>query len=64
LDVSCTSDQTQDVTSQDLFSKNPEVVPVDTTMSEATRTDRGILIAKLRKGQVLKLRAIAKKVVI
>jgi len=66
LSVSCTEEQTRDVTSQDLFSKDPDVVAVDwnpsTEDSSEHRTgEGGILIVKLRKGQELKLRAIAKK---
>jgi DNA-directed RNA polymerase II subunit RPB3 len=61
LNVSCNEEQTRDVTSQDLFSKDPEVVPVLSDDNSEQRTDAGILIVKLRKGQQLRLTAIAKK---
>jgi len=47
-----------DVTDKDFHSKDPEkVVPVSTLKN----ADQGILICKLRKGQEVKLTAIAKK---
>jgi len=64
LSVTCTDDQTRDVTTQDLFSPDPDIVPVDaaaSSSSEVNRSDSGILIVKLRKGQELKLKAVAKK---
>jgi len=61
LNVSCNEDQAKDVTSQHLFSSDPEVVPVLQATHTEERTDAGILIVKLRKGQQLKLTAIAKK---
>jgi DNA-directed RNA polymerase II subunit RPB3 len=63
LSVSCNEEGTRDITSQDLFSADGDIVPVDSSSSteELQRTDNGILICKLRKGQELKLRAIAKK---
>jgi len=64
LSVTCTTDQTKDVTSQDLFSQDTDVAPVDSTINKddpTQRTDQGILIVKLRKGQELRLKAIAKK---
>eukprot|EP00249_Psilotum_nudum_P016523 c25863_g1_i1 orf=638-1615(-) len=69
LHVKCTSDQTLDVTSHDLRTTGQsEVVPVDCAglnddapFSDDTLEQRGILIVKLRRGQELKLRAIARK---
>lgn len=67
LNVHCTSDDTQNITSQDLRRElNPEypdlesIQPVDE--GEGTGdSQRGILIVKMRKGQELKLRAKARK---
>jgi DNA-directed RNA polymerase II subunit RPB3 len=59
LSVTCTDDQTRDVTSQDLHSSDHDVVAVSNVQQQK---DNGILIVKLRKGQEVKLRAIAKKV--
>lgn len=53
------------MTSNDLISGDPDVVPVDQTAvtgGEEKSSDNGILIVKLRKGQELRLKAIAKKV--
>ncbi|XP_010275045.1 PREDICTED: DNA-directed RNA polymerases II, IV and V subunit 3-like [Nelumbo nucifera] len=66
LHVRCDTDQTLDVTSYDLRSSDPSVVPVDVAQhSESTGYDaseqRGIIIVKLRRGQELRLRAIARK---
>jgi len=67
LDVTCTG-KTMDVTTRDLRAiTDHEVVPVDSDMEDSTyqlqhKTDSsGILIAKLRKGQEIRLKAIAKK---
>lgn len=62
LRVKCMTDQTLDVTSKDLISSDPTVVPVDVADPSADSPDhRGIIIVKLRRGQELKLRAIARK---
>lgn len=63
LSVKCTDDVTREVTSNDLMSVDPDVVPVDhsTVVGGEKSADNGILIVKLRKGQELKLKAIAKK---
>lgn len=68
------SDQTLEVTSNDLRSTDPKVCPVDQARAyqqalgatdpydtAAAADQRGILIVKLRRGQELKLRAIARK---
>ncbi|ESW29765.1 hypothetical protein PHAVU_002G097400 [Phaseolus vulgaris] len=63
LRVKCMTDQTLDVSSKDLYSSDPSVVPVD--FSDPASTDssesRGVIIVKLRRGQELRLRAIARK---
>jgi DNA-directed RNA polymerase II subunit RPB3 len=57
LHVTCNEeDTTKDVTSRDLFSNDPRFAPI----FEGPK-DPGILIAKLRKGQALKVKCIAKK---
>ncbi|KAM7252098.1 hypothetical protein ACFE04_023981 [Oxalis oulophora] len=68
LRAKCLTEQTLDVTSKDLYSSDHTVVPVDfDTLAPLPPTDhdipnqRGIIIVKLRKGQELKLRAIARK---
>jgi DNA-directed RNA polymerase II subunit RPB3 len=65
LNVSC-NDIRRDVTTKDLLSTNPDVTPVDPVDhdGENIQTDlrTPVLIAKLGKGQEIKLRAIAQKV--
>ncbi|KAF3435453.1 hypothetical protein FNV43_RR22542 [Rhamnella rubrinervis] len=63
LRAKCHSDQTLDVTSKELISSDHTVVPVDfsdSTGYESTE-QKGIIIVKLRRGQELRLRAIARK---
>ncbi|KAF8404965.1 hypothetical protein HHK36_009860 [Tetracentron sinense] len=63
LRARCVTDQTLDVTSKDLISSDPSVVPVDLSDSSGydASEQRGIIIVKLRRGQELRLRAIARK---
>nr|VDC96046.1 unnamed protein product [Brassica rapa] len=63
LSAKCVTDQTLDVTSKDLYSADPTVTPVDFGDSSGADSSeqRGIIIVKLRRGQELKLRAIARK---
>lgn len=66
LHVKCDEDMTKLVTSADMVSSNPMVVPVTSRRGEDDEDYLGgdaddILIAKLRKGQEVKVRAYAKK---
>ncbi|GAB4835077.1 DNA-directed RNA polymerases II, IV and V subunit 3 [Ancistrocladus abbreviatus] len=61
LRARCIGDQTLDVTSKDLISSDHTVVPVDYSDSPGDTDNRGIIIVKLRRGQELRLRAIARK---
>ncbi|KAG2303137.1 hypothetical protein Bca52824_031788 [Brassica carinata] len=64
LSAKCLTDQTLDVTSRDLYSADATVTPVgfgvDSSVTDSGE-QRGIMIVKLRRGQELKLRAIARK---
>eukprot|EP00033_Pygsuia_biforma_P001593 GCRY01001794.1.p1 GENE.GCRY01001794.1~~GCRY01001794.1.p1 ORF type:complete len:303 (+),score=39.05 GCRY01001794.1:194-1102(+) len=59
LNILCTDDTTLNVTSRDLQSADAEISPVHGIGDE--ESEGGILIVKMRKGQELKLKAIAKK---
>jgi DNA-directed RNA polymerase II subunit RPB3 len=59
LSVECNQDEVLDVTSLDLHSDNLDVRPITGTVGD--EQDKGILITKLRQGQSIKLRCIAKK---
>lgn len=63
IKVTCTDDVTRDVTSFDLFSKDNDVKPVDfaSNISDDNSSQNGILIVKLKKGQEVMMKAIAKK---
>ncbi|CAI9104622.1 OLC1v1003328C1 [Oldenlandia corymbosa var. corymbosa] len=62
LRAKCIGDQTLDVTSRELISSDATVVPVDSADSGYDNLEnRGIIIVKLRRGQELRLRAIARK---
>ena len=68
LDVKCDTDETKAVTTADLKSSNSKVVPITSRpRDESDRdydehdNDNEILIAKLRQGQEIKMRAYAKK---
>lgn len=57
LDVACKNEDKLVVTSRDLHSSDPQVVPVE----DRSNPDNGIVIVKLRKGQELRLTATATK---
>lgn len=57
LNVRCTDDRTRDVTSKDLISMNEDYVPIDIYSENSS----GILICKLKRGQELRMKCIAKK---
>mmetsp|Transcript_34731 Transcript_34731/g.87890 ORF Transcript_34731/g.87890 Transcript_34731/m.87890 type:complete len:313 (-) Transcript_34731:540-1478(-) len=61
LDVKCTTDSTQYVTTDDLQIDHqfPDVAPI--FYRDESQQEKPIVIVKLRKGQELKLRAIARK---
>ncbi|KAK9690916.1 hypothetical protein RND81_09G163100 [Saponaria officinalis] len=64
LRAKCVQDQTLDVTSKDLITSDHTVTPVDFSdfpSSDGASDNKGIIIVKLRKGQELRLRAIARK---
>ncbi|XP_050365893.1 DNA-directed RNA polymerases II, IV and V subunit 3-like [Argentina anserina] len=63
LRARCHTDQTLDVTSKELLSSDHTVVPVDFSDASGYEASeqRGIIIVKLRRGQELRLRAIARK---
>jgi len=62
LDIVCTSEDTLSVTSDDLIldSNYPRVAPIG-YRGRDSRDVKGILIVKMRRGQELRLKAIARK---
>ncbi|KAF6022383.1 POLR2C [Bugula neritina] len=61
LEVKCTDDETRPVTTADLISSNPKVVPVTSKQEDELQEVEDILIVKLRKGQEVKFRAFGRK---
>ncbi|KAK4477017.1 hypothetical protein RD792_016219 [Penstemon davidsonii] len=61
LRAKCINDQTLEVASKDLISSDHTVIPVDYPDSATGEENKGIIIVKLRRGQELMLRAIARK---
>jgi len=64
LDVKCTTDETLSVTSDDLWldPDHPSVCPVGySERADLSRQDKAILLVKMRRGQELKLKAVARK---
>eukprot|EP01134_Creolimax_fragrantissima_P004465 CFRG4465T1 len=62
LDVICREDGVQNVTTKDLVSENPDFVPVSQRGGENEYDDsEDILLVKLRQGQGIKIKCIAKK---
>ncbi|XP_062090454.1 DNA-directed RNA polymerases II, IV and V subunit 3-like [Humulus lupulus] len=63
LRARCVEDRTLDVTSKDLLTPDHTVVPVDFSdpAGDESTEHRGVIIVKLRRGQELRLRAIARK---
>jgi DNA-directed RNA polymerase II subunit RPB3 len=59
LHVRCTDEQTRQVSSNELISGHDSIRPVG--QAAVGSSDGGVLIVKLRKGQELKVRCIAKK---
>ncbi|KAJ3296255.1 45 kDa subunit of RNA polymerase II [Rhizoclosmatium sp. JEL0117] len=56
LNVRCESDENRDVTARDLVSSNSKVTPYF-----SSDDDSGVVIVRLRKGQEVRMRCIAKK---
>ncbi|KND01680.1 DNA-directed RNA polymerase II core subunit RPB3 [Spizellomyces punctatus DAOM BR117] len=56
LNVSCQNDPTREVHSRDLISSHPTIVPY-----LETPDDKGVLLVKLKRGEDLRIRCIAKK---